>query len=205
FAITLRGLHNQRMEVHRLRLARDAVQAMLGSRDPLPQINSILSSIHSELLKETLQILAVTNPSTDLWVTVAGIGAIPLNDEIALRRRAMNELIHGNEVFARVSSEHHSVVAFAARDGAGRLLGVLALHRSAHSSAPLHTKQFVNAAHELAPLLRDFRTISAAQNAAMVDALTGPCQSTRDLRITTRNDRACKRRVRLRGRAVGHR
>nr|MDQ2680227.1 GGDEF domain-containing protein [Candidatus Eremiobacteraeota bacterium] len=173
FALSLRALHNQRVEVHRLRLARDAVQAMLGSRDPLPQINSILSSIHSEMLKETLQILAVTNPSADLWVTVAGIGAIPHEDEIALRRRAMNELIHGTESFASTSSDSHTVIAFAARDAAGRLLGVLALHRSAHSSAPLPTKQFVNAAHELAPLLRDFRTISAAQNAAMVDALTG--------------------------------
>ncbi|MEO9171197.1 MAG: GGDEF domain-containing protein, partial [Candidatus Baltobacteraceae bacterium] len=56
----------------------------------------------------------------------------------------------------------------------GELHGALIVHR--RNDRPLSSEQvaqFTNAAIELAPLLRDMRSIAAAQNAATVDALTG--------------------------------
>lgn len=173
FAAVLRSLHNQRLAVHRLTLARDAVQAMLGANDPLPHINAILSSVHSELLKETLQILMYAGTGSEVWQTVASIGPAPDDAAVQVRRHAMRGLIESERNTSSASSREHVVFAFAARDTVGRLLGVLAVHRAAGSEQQLHRRQFETAAAALAPLLRDFRSILAAQNAASVDPLTG--------------------------------
>ncbi|MFN2529107.1 MAG: diguanylate cyclase [Candidatus Baltobacteraceae bacterium] len=173
FALILRSLHNQRLAVHRLTLARDAVQAMLGARDPLPHINSILSSVHSELLKETLQILMYAGQGSGGWQTVAGIGPAPDDTAIQVRRHAMRGLSESRRDVSMASSSEYVVFAFAARDPAGRLLGVLTVQRPAGMERDMHRKQFQTAAAALAPLLRDFRSITATKNAAEVDALTG--------------------------------
>ena len=172
FAAILRALHDQRLAVHRLTLARDAVQAMLGAHDPLPHINSILSSVHSELLKETLQIVLYGGNASG-WETVAGIGPIPSDAALQVRLSAMRGLIEKDRTASTARSREHVVVAFAARDAVGRLLGVLAVHRPAGAERQMHRKQFEKAAAALAPLLRDFRSITATRNAATLDALTG--------------------------------
>jgi diguanylate cyclase (GGDEF)-like protein len=173
FAAILRALHNQRLAVHRLTLARDAVQAMLGAHDPLPHINSILSSVHSELLKETLQIVLYGGNASAGWQTVAGIGPAPDDAALQVRRHAIRGLIESGRTVSTARSREHLVVAFAARDAVGRLLGVLAVHRPAGAERQMHRKQFETAAAALSPLLRDFRSITATRNAAAVDALTG--------------------------------
>lgn len=172
FAAILRALHSQRLAVHRLTFARDAVQAMLGARDPLPHINAILSSVHSELLKETLQILMYGGTGSEVWQTVASIGPAPDDGAIQVRRHAMRGLIESERPSSSSRSREHTVYAFAARDELGRLLGVLAVHRYAGSDQQVHRKQFQTAAAALAPLLRDFRAIAASQNAASIDPLT---------------------------------
>jgi len=173
FAVILRSLHNQRLAVHRLTLARDAVQAMLGARDPLPHINSILSSVHSELLKETIQILMYAAQGSGGWQTVAGIGPAPDEAAIQVRRHAMRGLIDSRRDVSMATSRECVVFAFAARDPAGQLLGVLTVQRPAGMERHMHRKQFQKAAAALAPLFRDFRSITATKNAAEIDALTG--------------------------------
>ncbi|MDP9018968.1 MAG: GGDEF domain-containing protein [Candidatus Eremiobacteraeota bacterium] len=173
FAAILRALHQQRLSVHRLTLARDAVQAMLGARDPLPHINSILSSVHSELIKETLQILVYAGTGSDVWQSVTSLGPAPDDAAQQVRRHAIRGLIESDRNSSSASSREHAVVAFAARDSLGRLLGVLAVHRPAGAEQQMHRRQFETAAAALAPLLRDFRSIAATQNAAAIDTLTG--------------------------------
>jgi two-component system cell cycle response regulator len=53
------------------------------------------------------------------------------------------------------------------------LLGALVVHRNARTSSLMPARRFAQAAAEIAPLLRDFRSIAATQNAARVDPLTG--------------------------------
>ncbi len=53
------------------------------------------------------------------------------------------------------------------------MLGALVVHRTARTASLLGTRRFLQAAADLAPLLRDFRSIAAAQTAARIDALTG--------------------------------
>ncbi|MDQ6930430.1 MAG: GGDEF domain-containing protein [Candidatus Eremiobacteraeota bacterium] len=172
-AAVLRSLHAQRLAVHRLTFARDAVQALLGARDPLPHINAILASVHSELLKETLQILMHGGTGSDVWQTVTSIGPPPDDAAIQVRRHAMHALIETERSISTSSSQDHSVFAFAARDESGRLLGVLAVHRPAGAGQPIHRRQFETAAAALGPLLHDFSSIKKTQTAACIDPLTG--------------------------------
>ena len=50
-AFLLRTIDRQHAELHRLRLVRDAVQAMLGDRNPLPQINAILATLRGSVIR----------------------------------------------------------------------------------------------------------------------------------------------------------
>ena len=56
-AFLLRTIDEQHAELHRLRLVRDAVQAMLGERNPLPQINAILATLRVPSFDETVSVL----------------------------------------------------------------------------------------------------------------------------------------------------
>lgn len=172
-AYALHSLHAERLEMHRLRLARDAVQAMLGARDPLPQINSLLSSIHVPAARETLQIYAAIAPGDERLAALATIGPEPLSAQIDLCQRALAELRRSRANCALHSDNEWVAIAYAVRAADDRLLGALAVHRPERATALLPARRFEQAAGELAPLLRDFRSIAATQNAAAVDTLTG--------------------------------
>jgi diguanylate cyclase (GGDEF)-like protein len=171
-ATALRELHNHHLELHRLRLARDAVQAMLRTRDPLPQMNSLLASLHTPAAEETLQIYAALS-SDERLSALATIGPIPDAAQLEDVRRALLELQHGDRPSAMLRSRAHALTAYAVRTPDERLLGALLVHRPARTASLLPARRFAQAAAELAPLLRDFRSIAATQNAAAFDALTG--------------------------------
>lgn len=172
-AAALRALHNQRLDLHRLRLARDAVQAMLGARDPLPQMNSLLSSLHTPSADETLQICAALAPDGDRLTPLASIGPAPDAILFEACRRAVLELHHAQRPSATARSGGFTVTAYAVRSTGDELLGALLVLRPARTASMLPARRFAKAAAELAPLLRDFRAIAATQNAASHDALTG--------------------------------
>ncbi len=171
-ATAMRAIYRQQGQLHRLRLARDAVQAMLRTNDPLPQMNSLLASLHTPAAEETLQIYASINPE-DRLMPLATIGPIPEAQQLERVRLALAELQHGDRPSVSHRGSRQGLTAYAVRGSDDHLLGALVVHRTAHSSS-LHTsRRFAHAASELAPLLRDFRAIAATQNAARVDALTG--------------------------------
>jgi diguanylate cyclase (GGDEF)-like protein len=168
----LRTIHTQRLEVHRLRLARDAVQAMLRTNDPLPQINSLLASLHTPAGEETLQIYATLTPE-DRHAPLATIGPIPDADRQDAVRRALIHLQHTEHPSVSRRLSGATLTAYAVRTADDELLGALVVHRNARTASFFSARRFAQAASELAPLLRDFRSIAATQTAARVDVLTG--------------------------------
>ncbi len=173
-ALLLKTIDEQHAELHRLRLVRDAVQAMLGDRDPLPQINAILATLRVPAFDETVTVLAATGARTDAWRTVTTLGPAltPAGDE--LRRRILARLKFSGRPSTTLRDEYYVAYAFAAKIGESDIHGAMVVHR--RNDRPLTTEQvsqFTNAAHELAPLLRDMRSIAAAQSAATTDGLTG--------------------------------
>jgi diguanylate cyclase (GGDEF)-like protein len=172
-AMLLRHLDEQRAELHRLRLVRDAVQAMLGDRDPLPQINAILAALRVPSHDETVTVYAATGARIESWRTVTTLGPAPSSAGDELRRRILARLKFSGQSATTLRDEYYVTYAFAARSG-GELHGAMVVHR--RRDRPLSNEQmtqFGNAAFELAPLLRDMRSIAAAQSAATTDALTG--------------------------------
>jgi diguanylate cyclase (GGDEF)-like protein len=173
-AILLRTIDDQHAELHRLRLVRDAVQAMLGDRDPLPQINAILATLRVPAFDETVTVLAATTQRLESWRTVTKLGPdlSPAGDELS-RRVLVRMKFSGNEA-TTLRDDFYIAYAFGARASDGDLHGAMIVHRRADK--PLSSEQvtqFVAAAAELAPVLRDMRSIAAAQSAATVDGLTG--------------------------------
>ena len=172
-ASALRSLHVHHLELHRLRLARDAVQAMLGARDPLPQMSSLLASLHTPSAEESLQIYGAMS-AEERFSALARIGPPLDSGGIDACRRAVLELQHHSE---RTSTTYRTrdsaVVAYAVRATSDLLLGALIVVRPAHTASLLPARRFARAAAELAPLLRDFRSITATQTAATLDPLTG--------------------------------
>jgi diguanylate cyclase (GGDEF)-like protein len=171
-AAAMQAIHAQRLELHRLRLARDAVQAMLRTNDPLPQMNSLLASLHTPAAEETLQIYAAIEKE-DRLTPLATIGPIPDADRLDCVRRALAELQHADRPSVSQRSNRAGVTAYAVRTPNDALLGALVVHRTARTSSLMPARRFAQAASELAPLLRDFQAIAATQTAARVDALTG--------------------------------
>ena len=171
-ATALRSLHNHHLELHRLRLARDAVQAMLRTRDPLPQMNSLLASLHTPAAEETLQIYAAI-AADDRLSPLATIGPIPDADQLEHVRLALIELQRGDRTSNTQRTHSHTLTAYAVRGSDEHLLGALIVHRPPRTASLLPARRFAQAASELAPLLRDFRSIAATQTAASIDALTG--------------------------------
>ncbi len=173
-ALLLRTIDQQHEELHRLRLVRDAVQAMLGDRDPLPQINAILATLRVPAFDETVTVLAATGVRTDTWRSVTTLGPAPSPAGDELRRRILPRLKFSGAAFTSLRDDYYVAYAFGARLSDGELHGAMIVHR--RNDRPLSAEQinqFTNAASELAPLLRDMRTIAATQSAATVDGLTG--------------------------------
>jgi diguanylate cyclase (GGDEF)-like protein len=104
---------------------------------------------------------------------LATIGPIPDTEQLEDVRRALVELQHGDKPAIVHRSRSHAMNAYAVRAPDERLLGALIVHRPARTASLLPARRFAQAAAELAPLLRDFRSIAATQNAAALDALTG--------------------------------
>ncbi|HET9394326.1 MAG TPA: GGDEF domain-containing protein [Candidatus Rubrimentiphilum sp.] len=172
-AIALRQLHENQIELHRLRLARDAVQAMLGAGDPIPQMNSLLASLHTPAAHETLQIYAAITPSDMRLAPLASIGPHPKPEQMELGTRALQELNRSDRPAVIVRNSSFFAFGHAARASDDALLGVLLVHRPYANAQFVDRKRMTDAAADLAPLLRDFRSIAATQNAAALDMLTG--------------------------------
>lgn len=173
-ALLLRTIDEQHAELHRLRLVRDAVQAMLGDRDPLPQINAILATLRVPSYDETVSVVAATGTRTENWRTVTTLGPQLSSAGDELRRRILARLKFSGQPFSTLRDDYYVSYAFAARLGDGELHGAMIVHR--RNDRPLSNDQvhsFTNAAFELAPLLRDMRSIAATQSAATIDPLTG--------------------------------
>ncbi len=88
-----RGLRSHdaaRRELHRLKLARDAVRAMLRTDDALPQMNSLLAGLHTPAAEETLQIYAALGSHNRL-TPLAAIGPIPSPEHLRHVRTVLNE------------------------------------------------------------------------------------------------------------------
>ena len=173
-AVLLRTIDKQQAELHRLRLVRDAVQAMLGERNPLPQINAILATLRVPSHDETVSVLSATSARTDSWRTVTTIGPTLSSAGDELRRRVLARLKFSESASTSLGDEYYTAYAFAARLADGEVHGALTVHR--RHDRPLtndQIAQFTNAAFELAPLLRDMRAIAATQSAATIDGLTG--------------------------------
>jgi diguanylate cyclase (GGDEF)-like protein len=173
-AFLLRTIDRQHAELHRLRLVRDAVEAMLGERNPLPQINAILTTLRVPSLDETVSVFAATSSRTDSWRAVTTIGPALSSAGDELRRRILTRLKFSGSPSTTLRDEYYTTYAFAARLDDGEVHGALTVHR--RNERPLSNdqiQQFTNAAFELAPLLRDMRAIAATQSAATIDGLTG--------------------------------
>lgn len=174
YSVLLRRIDEQAVELHRLRLVRDAVQAMLGARDPLPQINAILSSIHGTLIDETISIITANSPAVDDWKVVASLGQQPTSADIELRRRTLSRLKFAGMPTVVLQGEYATMHAFAIRlSDDDDLLGALLVRRRGTPIPENSQRQYLTAAREIAPLLRDIRSIAAQQSAATTDALTG--------------------------------
>jgi diguanylate cyclase (GGDEF)-like protein len=170
----LRRVDDQAVELHRLRLVRDAVQAMLGSRDPLPQINAILSSIHGTLLDETISIVTANSASVDDWRVVASLGQAPTSADLELRRRTLTRLKFAGMPSVVLEGDYATMHAFGIRlTDEDDLLGALIVRRRGSPIPEPGQRQYVDAARGIAPLLRDIRSIAAQQSAATTDGLTG--------------------------------
>ena len=172
-ALLLKTIDEQHAELHRLRLVQDAVQAMLGDRDPLPQINAILATLRVPAFDETVAVLAATGARTDTWRTVTTLGPALSSAGDELGRRILARLKFSGRASTTLRDEFYIAYAFAARLSDSDLHGAMVVYR--RSDRPLtgeQIAQFTNAATELAPLLRDMRSIAAAQSAATTDGLT---------------------------------
>ncbi|GAC1416037.1 MAG: hypothetical protein NVSMB64_26260 [Candidatus Velthaea sp.] len=172
-AALLVQLARTRSRVHRLTLSREAVEAMLGAHDPLPQMRSILESIDPRLTRESIEIFGFGRGGSDAWTSVARLGPPPPDAITRSAARALYDLsAHGGGVEG-VRGTDGVVIAYAAHDEQKRLLGALVVYRSDGAAAIVSSREFERAAHELAPLLSDFGTITATRTAASVDTLTG--------------------------------
>jgi diguanylate cyclase (GGDEF)-like protein len=171
-ATALRSLHAHHLDLHRMRLARDAVQAMLGSRDPLPQMSSLLASLHTPSAHESLHIYGAMSAEERL-APLARIGPALDEEELDICRRALLDLQRADRQSVSHRAHRSIVTAYAVRSASESLLGALIVVRPAHTASLLPARRFVQAAAEIAPLLRDFRSIAATQSAAALDPLTG--------------------------------
>lgn len=172
-AALLLQLAKTRSHVHRLTLSREAVEAMLGANDPLPQMRSILESIDPRITRESIEIFGFGRGGGEGWTSVARLGPPPPGTLQRSAARALYDLrAHGGTVEG-VRGSDGIVIAYAAVDPDRRLLGALLVYRGEGAAALVAARELERAARELAPLLSDFGTIAATRTAASVDTLTG--------------------------------
>ncbi|HUY11670.1 MAG TPA: GGDEF domain-containing protein [Candidatus Dormibacteraeota bacterium] len=161
-----------RGELSRLRLVRDAVAAMLAARDPLPQMRSILGSLRRALVDETLEIVTRAEGSKKKWQSVASVGA-PIGEAgQPLRARLLARLPFEDRESTKLADGTMTLSAYAIRAGDSSV-GALLVYRRRDDISSREHQQFYHAAHDLAPLLVDLRSISEARSAANTDSLTG--------------------------------
>ncbi len=159
--------------VQRLTLSREAVEAMLGAHDPLPQMRSILETIDPRITRESVEIFGFGRGGSDAWTSVARMGPTPAGMLSRSAARALYDLrAHGGTVEGVRSSEG-LVIAYASHDAERRLRGALVVYRGEGATSVVAAREFERAAAELAPLLFDYGTITATRTAAATDALTG--------------------------------
>ncbi|GAC1541241.1 MAG: hypothetical protein NVS2B17_18400 [Candidatus Velthaea sp.] len=159
--------------MHRLTLSREAVEAMLGAHDPLPQMGSILESIDPRLTRESIEIFGFGRGGTDRWTSVTRLGPSPPEALTRSAARALYDLRAQGSSVEGVRDTDGVVLAYAAHDAEKRLLGALVVYRGEGVETIVSTREFERAARELAPLLSDYDTIAATRTAASVDTLTG--------------------------------
>jgi diguanylate cyclase (GGDEF)-like protein len=159
--------------VHRLTLSREAVEAMLESNDPLPQLRSLLEAIDVRLTREPIEIFGFGRGGNVGWASVTRIGPpIPAALTRAAGRALYDLQAHGGSVEG-VRTHDGMVLAYASHDAERRLLGALVVYRTPGAPVVIAAREFERAAQERAPLLSDFGTIAATRTAASVDTLTG--------------------------------
>ena len=159
--------------LHRLALSRDAVDAMLRSHDPMPQMRSLLESIDPRIVREAVEIAAFGRGGADRWSRVVRFGN-PVDAELErLGGRTLLELQVTGEDAAFESRDEGTVRAYAARDSEGRLRGALLVFRPVGVLPLVTTRDFERAAVELGPLLGEYGAIAATRTAATIDVLTG--------------------------------
>jgi diguanylate cyclase (GGDEF)-like protein len=159
--------------VHRLTLSREAVEAMLGAHDPLPQMRSILESIDARITRESVEIFGFGRGGSDAWTSIARLGPVAPGALSRSAARALYDLRAHGATVEGVRVSDGVVLAYAAHDDERRLLGALVVYRAEGSHAIVNAREFERAARELAPLLNDYGTITATRTAASVDTLTG--------------------------------
>jgi len=159
--------------VHRLTLSREAVEAMLGAHDPLPQMRSILESIDARITRESVEIFGFGRGGSDAWTSVARLGPLAPAALTRTAARALYDLRAHGAAVEGVRVADGVVLAYAAHDEERRLLGALVVYRAEGTHPIVNAREFERAALELAPLLSDYGTITATRTAASVDTLTG--------------------------------
>lgn len=172
-AVLVLQLSRANSRVHRLTLSRQAVEAMLGAHNPLPQMRSILESIDMRITRESVEIFSFGRGGSDTWTSVATLGPAapaPLSRSAA---RALYDLRAHGETVEGVRVSEGLVLAYAAHDDAKQLLGALVVYRGEGTLPIVGPREFERAARELAPLLNDYGTITATRTAASIDTLTG--------------------------------
>ena len=171
--IALAQLNRYRLRVQRLTLSRDAVDAMLGKADPIPQIKSILATVDPRIVRESIEIFALGGARHDRWSSIANVGSLPNKGLQLLSTRALSAVGHSTETLEVARDSEGYALAYAARDESGALLGALVVYRDLAFAPLVAPREFERAAEEIAPLLREFGTIVTQRTEAAIDTLTG--------------------------------
>jgi len=171
--IALAQLNRYRLRVQRLMLSRDAVDAMLGKTDPIPQIKSILATVDPRIVRESIEIFALGGARHDRWSSVANVGSLPNKGLQLLSTRALSAIGRSTQTLEVARGNEGYALAYAARDESGALLGALVVYRDLGFAPLVAPREFERAAEEIAPLLREFGSIVTQRTEAAIDTLTG--------------------------------
>lgn|GEM_PF-6110287 len=170
FAYLLRREHRTGIEMHRMALARSAMEAVLAKDDPRPFLRDLLESAQSPLFSETLAIYTRAAGVTSEPVVHAGpLDLSPLAEtEIHLHlRRWLSAPAPDVEVGPDNSWALYPINVKQAYYGA------LLIYRHKYLNDPIQRAELRTLLHDVAPAIANLSEIVATQDAANVDALTG--------------------------------